>query len=80
MLEGVDIVKFAKSLRLRWCRLMERIFIKNVMKGTRKRDRPHKIQIDVVQEDFKIMGIRHWQVVAKYVIEVEICWWIDMTI
>jgi hypothetical protein len=73
MLEGADIVKFIKSLRLRWCGHIERmnneIMPKQIMttktEGTRKRGRPRKRWMDEVEEDLKIMGIRNWHAVAK---------------
>jgi hypothetical protein len=64
--EGADIVKFIKSLRLRWCGHTERMnnermpkkILTSKMEGKRKRGRPYKRRIDEVEEDLKIMGIR----------------------
>jgi hypothetical protein len=73
ILEGADIVKFIKSLRLRWCGHIERMnnermpkkIMTTNMEGTRYRGRPRKRWIDEVEEDLKIMGIRYWHAVAK---------------
>jgi hypothetical protein len=66
ILEGADIVKFIKSLRLRWCGHIERMNnermpkkITTKMEGTRKRGRPRKIWIEKVEEDLKITGLRN---------------------
>jgi hypothetical protein len=73
ILEGANIVKFIKSLRLRWCGHIERMnnermpekIMTTKMEGTRKRGRPRKRWIDEAEEDLKIMGIRNWHAVAK---------------
>jgi hypothetical protein len=73
ILEGADIVKFIKSLRLRWCGHIERMnnermskkVMTTKMEGTRKRGRSRKRWIDEVEEDLKIMGTRNWHAVAK---------------
>jgi hypothetical protein len=67
ILEGADIVKFIKSLKLRWCGHIERMnnermpkkVMTTKMEGTRKKGRPRKRWINEVEEVLKIMGIRN---------------------
>jgi hypothetical protein len=73
ILEGADIVKFIKSLRLRWSGHIERMnnertpkkILTTEMEGTRKRGRLCKRWIDEAEEDLKIRGIRNLHAVAK---------------
>jgi hypothetical protein len=72
ILEGAEIVKFIKYLRVRWCGHIERMNNERMpkkmttkMEGTRKKRKTRKRWIDEVEEDLKIMGIRNWHAVAK---------------
>jgi hypothetical protein len=65
ILQGIDIVIFIKSLRLRWCAHVERMqnqqmskqIATTTMEGIRKRGRSCKRWRDKVEEDLNIMGI-----------------------
>jgi len=69
MLQGADIVKFIKFLRLRWCGHVERTgnqqmpkqIVTSTMEGTRKRGRPRKRWTDDVEVNLNIMGIKNSQ-------------------
>jgi hypothetical protein len=73
IIQGVDIVKFTKSLRLRWYGHVERMpnhrmpkqIATITMEGTRKRGRPHKRWRDEVVEDLKTMGVKNRPAVAR---------------
>jgi len=74
MLQGADIVKFIKFLRLRWCGHVERIGSQQMpkqiaapkMEGTRKRGRPRKRWSDVVEVNLNIMGIKNSQGLIRH--------------
>jgi hypothetical protein len=69
MLQGADVVKFIKFLRLRWCGHVKRIgnqqipkqIAASTMEGTRKRGRSCKRWTDEVEVNFNIMGIKNSQ-------------------
>jgi hypothetical protein len=60
MLQGADIVKFIKFLRLRWCGHVERIESQQMPKqiAALKMEGPRKRWSDVVEVNLNIMGIK----------------------
>jgi hypothetical protein len=73
ILQGTDVVKFVKSLRLRWCGHGERMRIQRMpkqiviatMEGTRKTGRPCNRWRDEVEQDLNIMGIKCGQAIFR---------------
>ena len=69
ILRGEDLVRYIKSLRLRWMGHVERMeneripkrLIHNDIIGVRKRGRPRKRWLQDVEQDMRRMGIRGWK-------------------
>jgi hypothetical protein len=68
-----DIVSFVKFLRIRWLgyvkrmnnNRMDKMIINAKMEGGRRRRRPRKRWLDVVEREIKSSGTRYWRLEAR---------------
>ena len=69
MSKGENIVKWIKGQRISWLGHLERMeedrmrkkFFIQELEGTRRRGRPRKGQIEEVERDLQVLGMRIWR-------------------